>query len=84
MNHARLMWGSIAAFGVLAGGKAAMTVRTAPGLPVVDVLAALAALIVVGGSVLALRHPERFEPASPWLAYLAAAGTLAYAALVVV
>ena len=80
MNHTLLMWGSLAAFGVLAGGKSALAVRAAPGLPVVEVLATLAAFVVVAGSVLALSHPDRFEPASPWLAYLAAAGTLAYAA----
>ncbi|MFB6302595.1 MAG: hypothetical protein ABEH78_07025 [Haloferacaceae archaeon] len=84
MNHALLMWASIAAFGLLAGGRAALAVRTAPGLPVLDVLAALAALVVVSGSLVALGNLDRFEPPSPWLAYVAAVGTLVYAASLVV
>jgi hypothetical protein len=78
------MWTSIGAFGLLAGGRAVLAVRAAPGLPLADALAALAALVVVGGSIVALRHPDRHEPPAPWVAYLAAVGTAVYAASLVV
>jgi hypothetical protein len=84
VNHALLMWTSLAVFGTLAGGRAVLTVRAAPGLPLSDLFAAMAALVVVGGSLVALRDPDRFEPSPPWIAYVAAAGTLVYVASLVV
>lgn len=84
MNHALLMWGSLAAFGALAGGRAVLAVRAAPGLPLPDLFASMAALVVVGGSLIALRTPDRHEPPAPWVAYVAAAGTLVYAAALAV
>ena len=78
MNHTLLMWGSLAVFGAVATGRSILDLRAAPGLPVAEVAAAFAAFLVLGASLFALRDPEAFEPPSPWMAYLAAAGTLGY------
>ncbi|MFB6303893.1 MAG: hypothetical protein ABEH47_01905 [Haloferacaceae archaeon] len=80
MNHAALLWGSLAVFGALATGEAVLALRAAPGLPPGRLGAAVAAFLVLGASLLALRDPERFEPSPPWIAYVAAGGTLLYAA----
>ncbi|MFB6168398.1 MAG: hypothetical protein ABEJ43_06075 [Haloferacaceae archaeon] len=82
MNHTLLTWGSLAVFGAVAAGEAVLAVRAAPGTPVAEAATAFSALLVFGASLFALRDPDRFEPPAPWLAYLAAAGTLGYVATV--
>jgi hypothetical protein len=78
VNHTLLMWGSLAVFGAVATAESVLAVRAAPGTPVPEVAAAFAAFLVLGASLFALRDPEAFEPPSPWMAYVAAAGTLGY------
>jgi hypothetical protein len=72
------MWGSLAVFGAVATGDAVLTLRAAPGTPLPGVARAVAAFLVLGASLLALRDPEAFAPPAPWVAYLAAASTLGY------
>ena len=84
VNHTLLMWGSLAVFGALAAGEAVLAVRAAPGIPVVEAAAAFAALLVLGGALMALRDPGTFEPPAPWVAYVAAASTVVYAVSAVV
>ena len=80
MNHTLLMWGSLAVFGAVAAGDAILAVQAAPGVPLPEAAAAFSALLVFGASLFALRDPDAFEPPAPWVAYLAAAGTLVYLA----
>jgi hypothetical protein len=78
VKHTLLMWGSLAVFGAVATGRAVLAVRAAPGVSAAEAAAAFAAFLVLGASLLALRDPDAFEPPAPWVAYLAAAGTLGY------
>jgi len=84
VNHTLLMWGSLAVFGAVATGEAALAVRAAPGVPPVEAATAFAAFLVLGASLMALRDPETFEPPAPWVAYLAAASTAVYVGVTVV
>ena len=84
MNHTLLLWGSLAVFGALSTGRAVLSLRATTDPSLGAVATAFSAFLVLGASLFALRDPETFEPPRPWLAYVAAAGTAAFVASLLV
>ncbi len=78
LTHTALLWGSLAVFGAVAAGRALLELRVTAGLALDALVPVLAGLTVLGAALLAMRDPERFAPDPPWIAYVAAAGTLLY------